>query len=101
MKKISSQKLYEIIRNPLVSEKSTYVSQFNYYVFKVSNKSTKSQIKQAVEKLFDVKVLSVNTLNQNGKIKKFRNISGKRPDFKKAFVKLAEGNTIDTTVEVK
>ena len=101
MKKISTQKLYEIIRNPLVSEKSTYVSQFNYYVFKVSNKSTKSQIKQAVEKLFDVKVLSVNTLNQNGKIKKFRNISGKRPDFKKAFVKLAEGNTIDTTVEVK
>ena len=51
--------------------------------------------------LVDVKVLSVNTLNQNGKIKKFRNISGKRPDFKKAFVKLAEGNTIDTTVEVK
>ena len=101
MKKISTQKLYEVIRNPLVSEKSTFVSQFNYYVFKVSNKSTKSQIKQAVEKLFDVKVLSVNTLNQNGKIKKFRNISGKRPDFKKAFVKLAEGNTIDTTVEVK
>ena len=68
---------------------------------KVSNNSTKPQIKQAVEKLFDVKVLSVNTLNQNGKIKKFRNISGKRPDFKKAFVKLAEGNAIDTTVEVK
>ena len=68
-KKISTQKLYEVIRNPLVSEKSTYVSQFNYYVFKVSNKSTKPQIKQAVEKLFDVKVLSVNTLNQNGKIK--------------------------------
>ena len=101
MKKISTQKIYEIIRNPLVSEKSTYVSQFNYYVFKVSNKSTKHQIKQAVEKLFDVKVLSVNTLNQNGKIKKFRNISGKRPNFKKAFVKLAEGNTIDSTVEVK
>lgn len=101
MKKISTQKLYEVIRNPLISEKSTYVSQFNYYVFKVSTKSTKPQIKQAVEKLFDVKVLSVNTLNQNGKIKKFRNISGKRPDFKKAFVKLAEGNTIDTTVEVK
>ena len=101
MKKISNQKLYEVIRNPLVSEKSTYVSQFNYYVFKVSTKSTKPQIKQAVEKLFDVKVLSVNTLNQNGKIKKFRNISGKRPDFKKAFVKLAEGNSIDTTVEIK
>ena len=101
MKKISNQKLYEVIRNPLISEKSTYVSKFNYYVFKVSTKSTKPQIKQAVEKLFDVKVLSVNTLNQNGKIKKFRNISGKRPDFKKAFVKLAEGNSIDTTVEIK
>ena len=101
MKTISSEKVYEIIRNPLISEKSTFVSQFNYYVFKVSPKSTKPQIKQAVEKLFNVKVLSVNTLNQNGKLKKFRNILGKRPNFKKAFVKLAEGNTIDTTVEVK
>ena len=101
MKKISSEKVFEIIRNPLVSEKSTFVSQFNYYVFKVSTKSTKPQIKQAVEKLFNVKVLSVNTLNQNGKLKRFRNILGKRPNFKKAFVKLAEGNTIDTTVEVK
>ena len=98
---LSSEKLFEVIRSPLISEKATFISQFNYYVFKVSNKSTKPQIKQAVEKLFNVKVLSVNTLNQNGKIKKFRNISGKRPDFKKAFVKLAEGNTIDTTVEVK
>ncbi len=101
MKKLSSERLYEVIRNPLVSEKSTYVSQFNYYVFKVSSNSTKPEIKQAVEKLFDVKVLSVNTLNQNGKVKKFRNIYGRRPNFKKAFVKLAEGNTIDTTVEVK
>tara|TARA_B100000963_G_scaffold356729_1_gene377449 strand:+ start:2477 stop:2782 length:306 start_codon:yes stop_codon:yes gene_type:complete len=101
MNKVSSQRIYEVIRNPLVSEKSTYISQFNYYVFKVSPKSKKPEIKQAVEKLFNVKVLSVNTLNQNGKIKKFRNIKGRRPDFKKAFVKLAEGNTIDTTVEVK
>ena len=101
MKKVSTEKIFEIIRNPLISEKSTYVSQFNYYVFKVSTKSTKPEIKQAIEKLFSVKVLSVNTLNQNGKLKKFRNILGKRPNFKKAFVKLAEGNTIDTTVEVK
>jgi large subunit ribosomal protein L23 len=49
MKKISTQKLYEVIRNPLVSEKSTFVSQFNYYVFKVSNKSTKPKINQAFE----------------------------------------------------
>lgn len=101
MKNISHEKIFEIIRNPLISEKSTYVSQYNYYVFKVSKNSNKFQIKSAVEKLFNVKVLSVNTLNQNGKLKKFRNINGKRPNFKKAFVKLAEGNTIDTTVEVK
>tara|TARA_B100000927_G_C16391093_1_gene439357 strand:- start:306 stop:611 length:306 start_codon:yes stop_codon:yes gene_type:complete len=101
MKKISNEKLYEIVRNPLISEKSTFISQFNYYVFKVSSRSNKPQIKQAIERLFNVKVLSVNTLNQNGKTKKFRNIKGKRPDFKKAFVKLAEGNTIDTTIEVK
>lgn len=98
---VSSEKIFEIIRNPLISEKSTLVSQYNYYVFKVSPKSNKSEIKQAIEKLFNVKVLSVNTLNQEGKVKKFRNKPGKRANFKKAFVKLAEGNTIDTSVEVK
>ena len=101
MKKISMEKTYEIIRNPLISEKSTFISQFNYYVFKDSPQSNKPEIKQAIEKLFNVKVLSVNTLNQNGKVKKFRNVKGRRPDFKKAFIKLAEGNTIDTTIEVK
>jgi len=101
MNTISSEKTFEIIRHPLISEKSTFVSQFNYYVFKVSPKSNKTEIKQAVEKLFSVKVLSVNTLNQKGKTKKFRNVKGKRSSFKKAFVKLADGNTIDTTVEVK
>ena len=101
MSTLSSEKLYEVIRNPLISEKSTFVSQFNYYVFRVSPNSNKLQIKQAVEKLFNVKVLSVNTLNQQGKVKKFRNKVGKRANFKKAFVKLAEGNTIDTSVEVK
>ena len=101
MKTISSEKIYEIIRNQLISEKSTFVYQFNYYVFKVSPKSNKSEIKQAVEKLFNVKVVNVNTLNQQGKLKKFRNKLGKRASFKKAFVKLAEGNTIDSSVEVK
>ena len=101
MTTVSSEKIFEIIRNPMISEKSTLVSQYNYYVFKVSPKSNKSEIKQAIEKLFNVKVLSVNTLNQEGKVKKFRNRPGKRANFKKAFVKLAEGNTIDTSVEVK
>ena len=101
MNKISAEKIFEIIRNPLVSEKSTYVSQFNYYVFKVSPKSKKPEIKQAVEKLFNVKVLSVNTLVQNGKVKKFRGRVGKRVKIKKAYVKLDSGNTIDFSVGVK
>ena len=101
MVKVSQEKLYEVVRNPLVSEKSTYISQFNYYVFKVSRSSTKPQIKEAVEKIFNVKVKNVNTLNQKGKQKTFRNKKGFRSTIKKAFVKLEEGNTIDTTVEIK
>ena len=101
MNKISQEKMYEVVRNPLISEKSTFISQFNYYVFKVSKFSTKSEIKQAVEKIFKVKVKNVNTLNQKGKRKVFRNKKGIRPSIKKAFVKLEDGNTIDTTVEIK
>ena len=83
------------------SNKESTAINWCYYVFKVSPKSNKSEIKQAVEKLFNVKVVNVNTLNQQGKVKKFRNRTGKRASFKKAFVKLAEGNTIDSSVEVK
>jgi len=98
---ISNEKIYEVLRSPLVSEKATFVSQFNYYVFKVSPKSNKSEIKQAIEKLFKVEVKSVNTLNQKGKRKRFKGKMGVRPNTKKAFIKLAEGQTIDTSVEVK
>ena len=98
---LSSEKLFEVIRSPLISEKATFISQFNYYVFKVSPSSNKLQIKEAVEKVFNVKVKSVNTLVQKGKKKKFRNKIGVRPDTKKAFVKLESGNSIDTTVEIK
>ena len=97
---LSSEKLFEVIRSPLISEKATFISQFNYYVFKVSPSSNKLQIKEAVEKVFNVKVKSVNTLVQKGK-KKFRNKIGVRADTKKAFVKLESGNSIDTTVEIK
>ena len=98
---LSSEKLFEVIRSPLISEKATFISQFNYYVFKVSPSSNKLQIKEAVEKVFNVKVKSVNTLIQKGKKKKFRNKIGVRADTKKAFVKLESGNSIDTTVEIK
>ena len=101
MNKTSNERIYEIIRSPLVSEKSTFISQFNYYVFKVSTNSTKMEIKNAVENIFKVEVKSVNTLNQKGKKKRFRGKVGVRAGIKKAFVKLAEGQTIDTTVEVK
>ncbi len=98
---LSSEKLFEVIRSPLISEKATFISQFNYYVFKVSPNSNKLQIKEAVEKVFNVKVKSVNTLVQKGKKKKFRNKIGVRADTKKAFVKLESGNSIDTTLEIK
>ena len=72
MFKISEERTFEILRSPLISEKSTFVSQYNYYVFKVALNSSKKEIKSAVEKIFNVKVLSVNTLIQNGKLKRFK-----------------------------
>lgn len=101
MKKISKERTFEVIRSPLISEKSTFVSQFNYYVFKVCNDSNKSEIKQAIQDLFNVEVKSVNTLIQKGKQKRFRGKLGKRTSLKKAFVKLADGQTIDTSLEIK
>ena len=98
---VSNERSFEIIRSPLISEKATFVSQFNYYVFKVSNDSNKYEIKQAIQNLFKVDVKSVNTLNQKGKQKRFRGKLGKRSTIKKAFVKLAEGQTIDTSLEIK
>ena len=101
MSSISNERKFEVIRSPLVSEKATFVSQFNYYVFKVSNDSSKLEIKQAVQNLFKVEVKSVNTLIQKGKQKRFRGKIGKRSAIKKAFVKLADGQTIDTSLEIK
>lgn len=101
MKLVSDEKIFEVIRSPIISEKSTFVSQFNHYVFRVSVNSNKSEIKAAVEKIFNVKVLGVNTLVQNGKIKRFKGKLGKRVKIKKAFVKLADGNSIDLTAGIK
>ena len=101
MSSISNERTFEVIRSPLVSVKATFVSQFNYYVFKVSNDSSKLEIKQAVQNLFKVEVKSVNTLIQKGKQKRFRGKIGKRSAIKKAFVKLADGQTIDTSLEIK
>tara|TARA_B100000963_G_scaffold178525_1_gene155167 strand:- start:231 stop:527 length:297 start_codon:yes stop_codon:yes gene_type:complete len=88
---------YDIIRKPLVTEKSTMASENGAVVFEVSIDSNKPQIKQAVEALFGVKVKAVNTSITKGKQKRFKGVLGRRRDVKKAFVTLEDGNTIDVT----
>ena len=88
---------YDVIVSPIITEKATNLSEQNKVVFKVRSNATKPQIKEAVEKLFDVKVKSVNTLVTKGKVKMFRGTRGQRSDVKKAVVTLAEGQSIDVT----
>ncbi|WP_424930567.1 50S ribosomal protein L23 [Amaricoccus tamworthensis] len=89
--------LYDMIRKPIITEKATMASEAGAVVFEVSVDSTKPQIKEAVETLFNVKVKAVNTVLTKGKVKRFRGNLGKRRDVKKAYVTLVEGNTIDVT----
>ena len=88
---------YDIIVSPIITEKATNASEHNKVVFKVALTATKPQIKEAVEKLFDVKVKSVNTLRREGKWKAFKGRLGKQSDTKRAIVTLEEGQTIDVT----
>ena len=88
---------YDIIVAPVITEKATTASEHNKVVFKVATKATKPQIKEAVEKLFDVKVKSVNTLVRKGKTKVFRGQLGSQSDSKRAVVTLEEGHRIDVT----
>lgn len=87
--------MYQVIRRPIVTEKSAFGSTNNQVTFEVSTTATKPQIKAAVEALFDVKVLGVNTLIQKGKTKFFRGTRAFRSDMKKAIVSLEKGQTID------
>ena len=88
---------YDVIVSPVITEKSTFASEQNKVVFKVARNATKPQIKAAVERLFDVKVESVNTLLRKGKNKVFKGVRGTQSDVKKAVVTLAEGHKIDVT----
>jgi len=88
---------YDTILAPVITEKATLLSELNKVVFRVSMDSTKDQIAAAVEELFKVKVIKVNTLITKGKTKRFRGILGRRSDVKKAIVTLAEGDSIDIT----
>jgi large subunit ribosomal protein L23 len=82
----------DIIRRPLVTEKSTSLMGELKYVFQVDNRANKVEIKKAVEELFDVKVKDVNTIRMTGKVKRMGLHSGRRPNWKKAVVTLAEGS---------
>ena len=88
---------YDVIVAPVITEKATTASEFNKVVFKVASKASKPQIKEAVEKLFDVKVKSVNTLVRKGKTKVFRGNLGSQSNVKRAVVTLEEGHRIDVT----
>ena len=95
--RLSREAMYQLIHSPVITEKATRLSEHEQYVFRVPLDATKPQIKAAVEALFNVRVLDVNTLIQKGKTKRFRGRPGRRADVKKAFVRLAVGQQIDFT----
>tara|TARA_X000000950_G_scaffold237883_1_gene289686 strand:+ start:285 stop:614 length:330 start_codon:yes stop_codon:yes gene_type:complete len=98
--RISENKAYQVILNPLVTEKSTQLSEFNKVVFSVPVNATKLEIKTSVEKIFSVKVKAVNTILLKGKVKRFKGVLGRRSNTKKAIVTLAPGDTIDFSAGV-
>jgi len=93
----SDPRHYDVIISPIITEKATLASERSQVMFKVARNATKPQIKEAVEKLFDVKVKSVNTLVRKGKVKAFKGTVGRQSPTKRAIVTLAEGHTIDVT----
>ena len=100
-KKITLDKAYDIVKRPITTEKTTNLQQFNQYSFIVSKTSNSSEIKNAIEAIFKVKVNKVNTSILRGKGKTFKGQYGFRKDTKRAIVTLDEGNTIDASLEIK
>ena len=100
-KQISLDKAYDIIKRPITTEKSTNLQQYNQYSFIVSKNSNAFEIKKAIEVIFKVKVSKVNTSILRGKGKTFKGQYGFRKDTKRAIVTLNEGNTIDSSLEIK
>ena len=101
LKSTTEERALNIIYRPLMTEKSTNLNQYNQYSFIVSKDSNVIEIKSAIERIFKVKVTKVNTSILKGKIKTFKGNSGYRKDLKKAIVTLAEGNTIDSSLDIK
>lgn len=93
---MSENRLMQVLLRPLVSEKATTVAETNgQVVFRVATDATKVEVAKAVELMFDVKVKGVQIANVKGKTRRFRQIPGRRPNWKKAYVSLAEGHDID------
>ena len=93
----SDPRHYDVILSPVITEKATLASEQSQVIFKVAMNATKPQIKEAVEKLFDVKVKSINTHVRKGKVKAFKGSVGTQSSTKRAIVTLQEGHTIDVT----
>lgn len=92
-----NEKIYQVLRAPRVTEKTAHLqTKSNQYVFTIANDATKAHVKAAVEALFEVRVMAVNVVNVKGKTKSFRNRAGRRGDWRKAYVRLADGQTIDS-----
>ena len=101
IKDISDDKSLKIIQKPILTEKSTNLNQYNQYSFVVNQYSNSIQIKKAIEKIFKVKVVKINTSIMRGKLKSYKGKMGYKKDYKKAIVTLAEGNTIDSSLGIK
>ena len=97
---LPKDQLYGVILSPVITEKATQGSQHNQVTFRVRTDATKPDIRAAVEGLFNVKVKAVNTVNVRGKTKRVRGFVGRRSDYKKAIVSLAEGQSIDVTTGI-
>ena len=92
---LRQERLMTVIRGPHLSEKSHMAAEKNQVVLKVRTDATKKEVKQAVELLFEVKVDAVQVVNVKGKTKRFQQAQGRRSDWKKAYVKLAEGSSLE------
>jgi len=97
---LSREAMYDLVRSPVITEKSTMGSEHNQVTFRVPLDADKRSVRAAVEGLFKVKVTAVNTIRVKGKTKRFRGTLGRRADYKKAIVTLAEGQKIDVTTGV-
>ena len=96
---MSNERTLSVLRAPRISEKSAKLAEHNQYVFEVAANATKSDVKAAVEQLFDVSVLSVNMANIKGKLKLFRFRAGRKAGVRKAYVRLADGQSIDVAAK--